>query len=95
MNIQKKLSLVIALAGLATAACTETQSVMESDYGNALRQVTAASSANPAAHANPSAALVESGDAETLNSSVTNMRKAATKATEDVKRDIVINVGGK
>lgn len=93
--MKKTLTMVLAVAATAmlTTACTETRTATEADYGNSLRQVKQASSANPAAHANPSDATVEGGDAETLNSSVTNMRKAATKASDDVKSDIVINVG--
>jgi hypothetical protein len=86
--------LLVAAAGLLLGACTATKSGVEADFGNSVNQVTAASSANPKAHANPSAALVEGGDPDTLHTAVTVMRKSAAEATEGVKQDIVINVGG-
>ena len=86
--------LSVAATGLLLAACTEVKSGVEADYGKSVAQMTAASSANPKAHASPSAATVEGGDGETLNSAVNTMRKTAAEAGDAVKQDIVINVGG-
>jgi hypothetical protein len=85
--------LIAAIAFAMLAACANQKSALEADYGNSVRQVTAASSANPAAHSRPSPATVEGGDADTLSKSVDRMRKAGDQG-DDVKKDIVINVGG-
>lgn len=91
----RKLNIIsgLALAAAATLAggCAHGPENVERDYGNSVRHMVESQTANPAAPADANA--IEHGDGQRLNNVIEAYRKDVAKP-EDVKRDIVINVGG-
>jgi hypothetical protein len=83
----------IALAA-ACAACTNNPTVLEADYGKSVREMITAQVAHPETIANPSTAIVTGADPDMVNRAINTMRGDVAKP-EDVKRDIVLKVGGK
>ncbi|MEY2919816.1 MAG: hypothetical protein RL261_1121 [Pseudomonadota bacterium] len=91
----KTRNIAALVAACAAAACTTVQApaTVEADFGNSVRSVIEAQTANPATLTNPSSATVTGVDAEYGNNVVEAMRKDVPKP-EEVKRPIVMQVGG-
>jgi type IV pilus biogenesis protein CpaD/CtpE len=86
--------LITTTAALATAVagCAH-QTPAEADYGRAVREMINAQVADPATLANPSTAAVTGADPDMVNAAVKTMREHVAQPG-DVKRDIVVKVGG-
>ena len=91
----RKLKIISGVAFAAslvlTAGCAHGPEAVEQDYGNSVRHMMQAQTANPAAPADANA--IEGGDGQRLNNVIEAYRKDVSKP-EEVKRDIVINMGG-
>lgn len=81
----------LAVSMVLIAGCAHGPEAVEQDYGNSVRHMLQAQTANPAAPADTLA--IDHGDGERLNKVIDGYRKDVSKP-EDVKRDIVINLGG-
>lgn len=82
-------------AALAVSACTTVPapSSVEADFGNSVRSVIAAQTANPATLVSPSTATLTGVDPDYANTVVETLRKDVPKP-EEVKRPVVVEVGG-
>ena len=85
--------LLIASAAALVASCS-TQTPTEANYGKAVREMISAQVANPDTLTNPSTAPVTGADPDMVNAAVNTLRGEVSKP-EDVKRDIVLKLGGK
>ena len=86
---------VFLLAGamLATmGGCAQTPST-DAEFGSSVRAMVDAQTYNPDAARNPPEAAPSSGDGQRLENVVGGYRKDVARGVEDVRRDIVINVG--
>jgi hypothetical protein len=82
-----------ALACAALALCACTSSPVEDQFGNSVRELNAGQTLDPQTRANPSDKPVIGADSYAVSAAVDAMRKDQPKRSE-VKRDVVINVGG-
>jgi type IV pilus biogenesis protein CpaD/CtpE len=91
----RNLTIISGLAFAASLAlltgCAHGPEAVEADYGNSVRHMMQAQTANPTAPADTSA--IEGSDGQRLNTVMETYRKDVSKP-EDVKKDIIINVGG-
>jgi hypothetical protein len=90
-NTQLKIA-ALCLAALASAGCAGS-SMVEANYGNAVRGNKAAQLHDPAAAANPPADAPETTDGMRLEGVMKTHRETVGSA-ESVSKPIVINVGG-
>jgi hypothetical protein len=81
----------LTLAAGLMAGCAHGPEAVENDYGNSVRHMMQAQTANPAAPADANA--LDHGDGVRLNNAVEAWRKDVAQP-ENVQQDIVINVGG-
>lgn len=79
----------IAAAGFLAVGCSSTggQTATERDFGNSVRHMVKAQTANPS----PSTDPVESGDGQRLEHALESYRTSVGKP-ESVKQDVVIDV---
>ena len=91
MNIRNFHIGVLLAGGLALAGCATGPETVEKDFGNSVRHMTEMQTANPSAPADASA--LDHGDGERANAVIEAYRKDVS-APKDVKRDLVIGVGG-
>ena len=89
----KRIIIVSALA-IAAAGCSTDQTRTEADYGRSVREMINAQVADPATLTNPSSAAVTGADPDMVNAAINAMRGHVAQPG-DVKRDIVLQVGGK
>ena len=89
----KRILILVAVAA-AAAGCSTPQTQTESNYGKAVRDMISAQVADPTTLTNPSTAPVTGADPDMVNAAVNALRGEVSKP-EDVKRDIVLKVGGK
>jgi len=89
----KRIIIVAALAALS-AGCETEKTRMESEYGRAVREMINAQVADPRTITSPSSAPVTGADPDMVNAAVNALRGEVSQPA-DVKRDIVVNVGGK
>lgn len=91
MNTTKELLGIALAAGLlAATGCATGPEAVENDFGNSVRQMTEAQTVNPSAPMDVEA--IDHGDGQVIENVVQAYRKDVAKR-EDVKQDIVINVG--
>jgi hypothetical protein len=90
MNI-KLIVTVIALVGIA--ACTNSKTATEADFGNSKASLIQAQAANPAAVSSPSAEAVTGIDPDYADAVIEAMRENVSKP-ESVQQPISIRVGG-
>ena len=84
---------ILACAVVATmTGCAETPRA-DADFGNSVRAMVDAQTYNPDAARNPPEAAPTAGDGQRLENVVGGYRKDVARGVEDVRRDIVINVG--
>lgn len=84
---------LIAGAVLATmAGCADTPRA-DAEFGSSVRSMVDAQTYDPEAARNPPEAAPASGDGQRLQNVVGGYRKDVARGVEDVRRDIVINVG--
>lgn len=88
----KKIFILVA-GVVALTGCTS-QTPTEANYGKAVREMISAQVADPTTLANPSTAPVTGADPDMVNAAVKTLRGEVSKP-EDVKRDIVLKLGGK
>ena len=81
-----------ALAVGFTGCASKTRT--EASYGNAVREMISAQVADPTTLTNPSTAPVNGADPDMVNLAVNTLRTEVAKPA-DVKRDIVVRLGGK
>ena len=74
------------------AGCADTPP-RDAEFGDTVRSMVDAQTFDPAAASNPPEAVPESGDGQRLENVVDGYRKDVSRGVEDVRRDIVINVG--
>jgi hypothetical protein len=86
-----KICFSLTLAAGLLAGCAHGPEAVEDDYGNSVRHMMQAQTANPAAPADSEA--LDHGDGVRLNNAVEGWRKDVANR-EEVRQDIVINVGG-
>jgi type IV pilus biogenesis protein CpaD/CtpE len=84
---------ILAATVIGFAGCS-TQTPTEANYGKAVREMISAQVADPATLTNPSTAPVTGADPDMVNAAVNTLRGEVSKP-EDVKRDIVLKLGGK
>jgi type IV pilus biogenesis protein CpaD/CtpE len=80
-------------AAMGLAACADTPTATEDDFGNSVASVVKAQTANPATLSNPSAEPVTGVDPDYASKVIEAMRGSAAKP-EEVKQPIEIRVGG-
>ena len=80
-------------AGLTLAACANTPTATEADFGNSVASLVKAQSADPASLSNPSTEAVTGVDPDYATKVIEAMRESVAKPTE-VKQPIQIRVGG-
>jgi PBP1b-binding outer membrane lipoprotein LpoB len=90
----KRIAFCIAAATALAGCASQTQTRTEAEYGRAVREMINAQVADPATLTNPSTAAVTGADPDMVNAAVNAMR-AHVAEPDDVKRDIVVNVGGR
>jgi type IV pilus biogenesis protein CpaD/CtpE len=86
---------VCMLAGALTAAlagCADNPR-QDPEFGNSVRAMVEAQTFDPEAARNPPEAAPAAGDGQRLENVVGGYRKDVARGVEDVRRDIVINVG--
>ncbi len=83
--------IAVTAAGLALSGCSETP--LEADYGQSVRQMIDDQAYDRAALTRPSTAAVEGADPDLLNAAVTAMRIPPSDRKE-VSKPLIINVGG-
>jgi hypothetical protein len=88
-----KLICLIVLAAVC-AGCESTPTHLEADYRKSVAEMINAQVANPATLASPSTEIVTGADPDMVTNAIEAMRGHVSKP-EDVKRDIVLQVGGK
>ena len=88
-----KIVLLTAFAAVAFTGCAS-KTRTEADYGNSVRVMIQSQVADPRTLTNPSTAPVTGADPDMVNAAVNALRGEVSKP-EDVKRDIVLKVGGK
>lgn len=83
------------LAGVlaATLAGCADNPPRDPDFGDAVRSMVEAQTFDPEAARNPPEAAPATGDGQRLENVVGGYRKDVARGVEDVRRDIVINVG--
>jgi ABC-type amino acid transport substrate-binding protein len=86
--------LIILAATAVIAGCGTSKTQVEADYGKSVRAMINAQVADPNTLTNPSTAPVTGADPDMVNAAVNALRGEVSKP-EDVKRDIVLKVGGK
>jgi hypothetical protein len=90
--VKKMISLIVLAS--ACAGCESTPTHLEADYRKSVAEMIAAQVANPETLANPSTEVVTGADPDMVKNAIEAMRGHVSKP-EDVKRDIVLQVGGK
>ncbi len=98
MNNVKNVSAVLALALVATllgacAALEPEPTLLESHFGDSVRQMIEAQTYDPSTLSSPSTQPVEGGDGQRIQNVLEAYRTDVAKP-ESVDDDIVINVGG-
>lgn len=83
----------LSAALAALAACANTKSATEADFGNSVASLQQAQAANPAKISNPSAETVTGVDPDYAGNVIEAMRESVAKP-EQVKEPIEIRVGG-
>jgi type IV pilus biogenesis protein CpaD/CtpE len=81
-------AITVALVGCVSKTKTE------ADYGKAVREMVSAQVSDPTTLTNPSTEPVTGADPDMVNMAVNTLRGEVAKP-EDVKRDIVVRMGGK
>ena len=89
----KRFLIILAVAAAITG-CGTSKTQLEADYGKAVHAMINAQVADPNTLTNPSTAPVTGADPDMVNAAVNALRGEVSKP-EDVKRDIVLKVGGK
>ena len=90
MNL-KIIFAVVVLIGIA--ACSNTKTATEADFGNSKASLIKAQAANPAVISNPSTAAVTGVDPDYAGNVIEAMRENVAKP-ESVQQPISIRVGG-
>jgi type IV pilus biogenesis protein CpaD/CtpE len=89
------IKIIAALAAVGfLAACAETPTATEADFGMSARSLIAAQTANPLTLSNPSVAPVTGVDPDYANDVVGEMRKGFSKSTEIKKPIEMYLLGG-
>ncbi len=88
-----RIVIVAAIAAIA-AGCSAAKTQAEADYGRAVREMINAQVADPRTITNPSSAPVTGADPDMVNAAVNALRGEVSEPA-DVKKDIVVNIGGK
>jgi type IV pilus biogenesis protein CpaD/CtpE len=83
-------TVAITFVGVGCSNPTRT----EADYGRSVREMINAQVADPTTLTNPSTAIVTGADPDMVNTAINTMRGHVAEPA-DVKRDIVLKVGGK
>jgi len=78
---------------LAASGCAFETPRVDSGWGNSVRSMIQGQTLDPAAAANPAPAAPEVGDGQRLQAVVDVYRKDVSQGSQEVQRDIVINVG--
>jgi hypothetical protein len=88
-----KYIIIAAVLVAGTVSCA-TRTPTEADYGRAVREMINAQVADPRTLTNPSTAAVTGADPDMVNAALNTLRGEVAEP-DDVKRDIVLKVGGK
>jgi len=80
-------------AAMSLAACANTPTATEADFGNSVASLVKAQTADPATLSNPSAEPVTGVDPDYATGVIEAMRESVAKPSE-VKQPIEIRVGG-
>lgn len=89
----KKQMIFLAVALVTLAACTNTKTATESDFGNSVASLQKAQAADPSKIENPSTEPVTGVDPDYAGNVIDAMRESVAKP-EQVKQPIEIRVGG-
>lgn len=84
---------ILAGALMASMAGCADNPPQNPDFGNSVRSMVDAQTFDPEAARNPPEAAPEAGDGQRLENVVGGYRKDVSRGVEDVRREIVINVG--
>lgn len=84
---------IACCVAMTLAACANTPTATEADYGNSVASLVRAQAANPATLSNPSTEPVTGVDPDYATKVIEAMRESASKPAE-VKQPIEIRVGG-
>lgn len=87
-----KRTLILIAVFVSLAGCAQTRT--EREYGKAVHDMINAQVADPTTLTNPSTAPVTGADPDMVNMAVNTLRGEVSKP-EDVKRDVVLKIGGK
>jgi hypothetical protein len=90
MNIKP---ILIVTVLVAVAACTNSKTATEADFGNSKASLIQAQTANPAVLSNPDTDPVTGTDPDYANNAIEAMRENVSKP-EGVQQPISIRVGG-
>ena len=90
MNVK---AILVVSAVVAMAACSNSKTATEADFGNSKASLVTAQTANPAVLSNPSTETVTGVDPDYANNVVKAMRENVSTA-EEVQQPISIRVGG-
>jgi type IV pilus biogenesis protein CpaD/CtpE len=86
-------SILIVLAAAGVAACTNSKTATEADFGNSKASLIKAQTANPSVLTNPAADPVTGVDPDYAGNVIEAMRENVSSA-EEVQQPISIRVGG-
>lgn len=78
---------------LGISGCVSETPRVDAAWGNSVRSMVEGQTHDPAAAANPPAAAPQVGDGQRLEGVVDVYRKDVAQGSQEVQRDIVINVG--
>jgi hypothetical protein len=84
--------ILLTAAVVALAACTNSKTATEADFGNSKASLIRAQAADPARSANPSTEPVTGVDPDYADNVIEAMRESVSKP-EEVQRPIQIRVG--
>lgn len=90
MNVK---AILAVSAVIAVAACTNSKTATEADFGNSKASLIKAQTANPEVLSNPSTEAVTGVDPDYANNVIKAMREDVSTA-EEVQQPISIRVGG-
>jgi len=78
---------------LTASGCASETPRTDASFGNSVRSMIQAQTLDPVAAANPAPAAPDVGDGQRLDAVMGVYRKDVSQGSQEVKRDIVINVG--
>ena len=88
-----RILLIAATLSAVTAGCASETPYVDARWGESVRSMITAQTADPMAAALPSAEAPQEGDGQRIETTLENYRKDVARGTADVQRDVVINVG--